>query len=71
MQIKMQKYKINGANSGGYPIGTICYEFNRYDYGLASDDTRATGKPHVSVTLNSDGDYPSFTIREDFLEKVD
>lgn len=42
--------------------GTKVYRCTRYDYGLASDDTRMTGILHISVTLNSDGDYPSFTI---------
>ncbi len=46
--------------------GTIVYACRGPDYGLAGDDTRHTGVPHRSVTLNPDGDYPCFThpIRE-------
>lgn len=46
----------------GHPAGTLVYEQMLHDYGLASDDTRATGVEHISVTLNSDGDYPGFTV---------
>ena len=42
--------------------GTVVYEYLNYDYGLASDDTWITGIEHVSVTLNENGDYPSFTV---------
>lgn len=67
------KYKIkeSGTNSGNQPVGTIVYDLRGYDYGLASDDTRFTGIKHVSVTLNENGDYPSFTICESSLEKID
>lgn len=41
--------------------GTIVYDPKGYDYGLASDDTRMTGREHRSVTLNADGSYPTFT----------
>lgn len=51
--------------------GTIVYRQSGYDYGLASDDTRMTGIPHISVTLNSDGDYPGFTVPERDIEKVE
>ena len=42
--------------------GTVVYEYLKHDYGLASDDTWITGIEHVSVTLNEDGNYPSFTV---------
>lgn len=42
--------------------GDVVYTSKGYDYGLASDDTRLTGIEHVSVTLNENGDYPSFTV---------
>ncbi len=50
--------------------GSTVYSIRGYDYGLASDDTRMTGIKHVSVTLNPDGEYPSFTIPEADLEKI-
>lgn len=59
------------ADACGHPAGTICYEFRRHDYGLASDDTRATGIPHRSVTLDPAGGYPSFTAPERALEALE
>lgn len=50
--------------------GTTVYEQAGYDYGLAYDDTRVTGVKHISVTLNSDGSYPGFTIPLDDLEEI-
>jgi len=66
------KYRIkeSGTNCKEYPAGTICYDFSGHDYGLAADDTRMTGIPHVSVTLDPDGGTPSFTIVATSLEKV-
>lgn len=49
--------------------GTVVYRLAKSDYGLARDDTDATGIPHVSVTLNPDGDYPSFTVPSTFLQE--
>jgi hypothetical protein len=65
-----KKYRITGPNAGGHPVGTICYDCAGHDYGLANDDTRMTGHPHVSKTLDPQGGYPSFTIRTTFLEEV-
>jgi hypothetical protein len=50
--------------------GATVYECTQYDYGLASDDTRATGHQHISVTLNADGKGPSFTVRLSHLEEI-
>jgi hypothetical protein len=50
--------------------GTVVYEIAGPDYGLAGDDTRGFGFPHKSVTLRSDGDYPSFTVPERDLEPL-
>lgn len=59
-----QAYKLKKASKlePKATAGSIVYSLRGYDYGLASDDTRMTGVEHVSVTLNADGDYPSFTI---------
>lgn len=43
-------------------VGAIVYRQSGYDYGLSSDDTRATGIEHISVTLKRSGGYPGFTI---------
>jgi hypothetical protein len=69
---KPQKFRItkSGTNCKDYPAGTICYGLMMHDYGLASDDTRITGVPHVSVTLDPDGGYPSFTVVAADLEKI-
>lgn len=39
--------------------GTV-YECLALDDGQAAEDTRNTGIPHVSVTLDPTGGYPSF-----------
>jgi hypothetical protein len=54
----------------GHPAGTIVYRCKGYDYGIANDDTRLTGKPHSSMTLEPSGDYPSFTIPDTDFEPV-
>lgn len=50
--------------------GDIVYRQRFHDYGLASDDTRATGVEHISVTHSPDGDYPGFTIPLSDLEEI-
>lgn len=52
-------------------IGTIVFDCLKYDYGLASDDTEMTGVKHVSVTLDPEGGYPSFTIPISALSAID
>ena len=54
----------------GHKAGTVVYDSVKYDYGLANDDSRLTGIPHVSVTLDPSGDYPVFTVAEHDLEPV-
>ncbi|QGZ16364.1 hypothetical protein Hena1_02140 [Erwinia phage Hena1] len=51
--------------------GIVVYRAAKHDYGLARDDTIATGIPHVSVTFNADGDYPFFTVPETILQAAD
>jgi len=50
--------------------GTIVFACTKHDYGLARDDTRMTGVPHISVTMKSDGGYPFFTVPKDSVEEV-
>ena len=69
----MKSYKLkvghrSAGDSAGLPAGTICYDCAGYDYGCSSDDTRSTGIEHISVTLDSKGDYPFFTVPIDDLE---
>lgn len=54
-----------------HPAGTVVYKQVLYDYGLAADDTRGTGVPHVTVTLDPKGGYPGFTIPVSALERLD
>ena len=54
----------------GWPAGTLVYPLKMHDYGLASDDTRATGIEHISVTQDPTGGYPSITATYDDLEEV-
>lgn len=51
--------------------GTFVYACRHADYGCASDDTRATGIEHISVTLDVNGNYPFFTMPRPDLERVD
>lgn len=49
--------------------GATVYRLEKSDFGLARDDTNHTGVLHVSVTLNENGDYPSFTVPSTFLQE--
>ncbi len=63
--MKIKKYRLlkdRSLNGKEWKAGTIVYDQMGHDYGLASDDTHFTGIEHKSVTLNSDGDYPGFTV---------
>jgi hypothetical protein len=53
-----------------HKAGTIVFDCYEYDYGLSNDDSRITGIRHISVTLDSDGRYPFFTVPEYQLEKI-
>lgn len=55
------KYKLS-TDAHGHPAETIVYNLKYHDYGLANDDTRYTGVEHKSMTLDPDGNYPSFTV---------
>lgn len=50
--------------------GTKVYRCKGHDYGCASDDTRITGRQHISLTLDPTGDYPFFTHALDDLKEV-
>lgn len=70
----MRKYRIKDARmaaSDTAKVGDIVYGCKYYDYGLSSDDSRRTGIEHVSVTFNENGDYPTFTIPEAALERLE
>lgn len=68
--MNIQKYQVI-EDTQFFKAGDIVYDLIRYDYGLARDDSNHTGIYHISVTKNSDGDYPSFTIPEHALIKID
>ena len=54
-----------------HEVGTICYKFNKYDYGLTRDDSCVTGVSHTAVTLDPEGkDYPFFTVPSDHLKII-
>ena len=55
----------------GHAAGTIIYEAKGYDYGLASDDARAFGVPHTSMTIEPSGDYPFFTVPDSDFAPVE
>lgn len=63
------KYILNHSRFK-YPAGTVVYDCQKHDYGLARDDTNETGEEHISVSLNESGDYPFFTVPADHLNPV-
>jgi hypothetical protein len=69
--MKPKKYKLlQFSSTGNRPANTVVYEAMVYDYNLAADDTAYTGKLHISVTLNENGDYPTFTVPLHNLEEI-
>ena len=60
----IKKFAIVKASRASAPVreGDIVFKCVKFDYGCASDDTRSTGTPYVSVTADPQGDYPFFTI---------
>ena len=50
--------------------GDMVQEFTDHDYGLASDDTRATGVEHISVVPCAEPNGPSFTVPLSDLEEI-
>ena len=53
-----------------YKAGTIVYEYNGYDYGLARDDIIVTGVYHVNMTTDPSGGTPFFTVPLDDVEQL-
>ena len=70
MNIKSYKMLHDSMVESEAVEGTIVYGTIKNDYGMANDDTRMTGREHISVTLKSDGDYPLFTVPLDHLEEM-
>lgn len=71
MSVKRYTLKRRDRAATEIPEGVdTVYQCKGHDYGLASDDSRATGIEHVSVTLDPTGDYPFFTIPKTDLEEV-
>lgn len=67
----MTQYILNNDLERGnktYSKGTVVYSYDGYDYGLSYDDSQVSGDPHVSVTLNKNGDAPFFTTPVDYLD---
>lgn len=76
MSYKPKKYRIKdqpviGSAAGQeQQKGDIVYEFIGHDYGLARDDTFATGTLHTSVTIEKDGSGSFFTVPVHNLEEI-
>lgn len=51
--------------------GQFVYHANGYDYGLADDDTEASGEEYISVSNNKFGASPFFTFPMRLLEQVE
>jgi len=68
----MKIFRVKQDESG-ISAGTILYALIGWDYGCANDDTRIFGNgydEYTSVTHNSNGEYPSFTMRKQNLEII-
>lgn len=63
-----KKYRLK-ADRLGHKAGTICYPYNGCDYGLCSDDARATGVEHTAMVLFP-GCLPFFTVPVSDIEEV-
>jgi hypothetical protein len=59
---------LSDDNASHHPAGTVCYEFFGHDYGCCREDTEATGREFITLTLNADGSGPFFTCPCDSLE---
>lgn len=70
MAYKMYRLLADSKISPEVKTGAVVYDILGYDYGLARDDTMMTGVPHVSVTTDENGGYPSFTIPKADLEEI-
>lgn len=67
-----KKFKLT-TDSNLIPIavaGTIVYSCTKPDYGCSADDSSMTGTPHISVTLDPEGDYPFFTHPTKYLTEI-
>ena len=53
-----------------YKAGTIVYEYNGHDYGLARGDSIVTGVYHVNMTTDPNGGTPFFTVPLDDVEQL-
>lgn len=71
MTYRKYKMKLDSSIEPKVVKGTIVYDLKGWDYGSANEDTRVFGNKHKSVTLNSDGDYPYFTVPESILEVIE
>lgn len=67
----MAMFKVlrDAVNEPKAKAETIVYGARVHDYGMARDDTNTTNVEHVSVTLESHGGYPVFTIPVGDLER--
>ena len=69
MTNQLKKYRVT-RDEDRASKDEVVYEFKGYGYGLASEDSRYTGKYHIFVTRDPDGGLPAFTIPKSSLEQV-
>ena len=55
----------------GHKANEIVYRFHGPTYGLVSDDIRWTGKDHIAVTFNPEGEGPFFTVAKESVEEIE
>lgn len=62
---------LRGDRAAGIVVaGDTVYRCSQHDYGIARDDSNATGIEHISVTFNDQGQYPFFTIPVEDLKEA-
>lgn len=59
------------ADRFSHKAGTVVYAAMVFDQCLAAQETASTGIRHVSVTLQPDGGYPTFTVPWNEIELVE
>ena len=69
----MKGYSVVRGDRSATPVdvGTVVFPSKIYDYGLAADDTVATGIRYISVTKSQYGGGFVFTIPHEDLAEID
>lgn len=67
--MNLKAYKLT-ADRFDSKAGDVVYSAAVSDYGLTAFDAQMTGVDHISVTVNADGGYPTFTVPSHTLVEI-